>query len=29
MIKTKIRRIAMFHALGDLPMPPEYTHRFS
>ena len=25
----EIRRIALFHALGDLPMPPEYTHRFS
>lgn len=25
----KIRKIALFHALGDLPMPPEYTHRFS
>lgn len=25
----EIRKIALFHALGDLPMPPEYTHRFS
>jgi len=25
----EIRRIALFHTLGDLPMPPEYTHRFS
>ena len=25
----EIRTIALFHALGDLPMPPEYTHRFS
>lgn len=24
-----IRKIALFHALGDLPMPPEFTHRFS
>lgn len=26
---AETRRIALFHALGDLPMPPEYTHRFS
>ena len=25
----KIMEIALFHALGDLPTPPEFTHRFS
>jgi hypothetical protein len=25
----EIMRIALFHALGDLPTPPEFTHRFS
>ena len=25
----EIRKNALFHALGDLPMPPEFTHRFS
>jgi transposase len=25
----EIRKIALFHAIGDLPMPPEFTHRFS
>lgn len=24
----EIRKIALFHAMGDLPMPDEYTHRF-
>lgn len=25
----KICEIALYHALGELPMPPEYAHRFS
>jgi transposase len=25
----EMRKIALFHALGDLPMPSEHTHRFS
>ena len=25
----EIMEIALFHALGDLPEPPEFTHRFS